>query len=420
MTKLAVVGIGKLGLPIAAYYAAKGAEVVGVDIAEALVAQINGGQSPIGAEPGVDDRLEELVSTGQLRATTSPEEAIASADVVIVTVPLITHGGAPDYRHLDAAVASINAHLGGGALVIFETTLPVGATRERFLPQIREAVPSALVAFSPERVSSGRIWRDLDTYPKLVGGVDEASTTAAAKFYADHLGAEVWSMESAEAAELAKLAETTYRDINIAFANELAVISDGLGVDVTAVIEAANSQPYSHIHRPGIGVGGHCIPHYPHLLQLSTLGSDLAMTSRRLNDAMPSRMVDVLQTMIGPLDGKTVVLLGVAYRPGVPETASSPAFDFRDAAVEQGAVVLVTDPLFTEAELKDMGFTPWDGAAPDAFVLVTDHPEYNQFDFGGYPPAVVIDGRNALDGRQIESAGHRYRGTGRCQAKPVG
>ncbi|NNF63256.1 MAG: nucleotide sugar dehydrogenase [Acidimicrobiia bacterium] len=420
MTKLAVVGIGKLGLPIATYFASKGATVVGVDIDASMVEQLTQGVSPIGEEPGVDENLADLVSSGSFRATTDVGDGVASADVVIITVPLVTHGGEPDYRHLDAAVGSILHHLQEGALVVFETTLPVGVTRQRFLPELRKQVPSALVAFSPERVSSGRIWRDLDTYPKLVGGVDAASTEAAVEFYRTHLDAEVWAMDSAEAAELTKLAETTYRDINIAFANELAIISDDLGVDVTAVIEAANSQPYSHIHRPGIGVGGHCIPHYPHLLQLSTVGSDLAMTSRRLNDAMPTRMVDVLRSEVGPLEGRTVVLLGVAYRPGVPETASSPAFDFRDAAAQQGAVVLAVDPLFTETDLKEFGFSPWDGSPPDAFVLVTDHPEYKEFDFGGYPSTVVIDGRNALDAQQVEAAGHRYRGTGRWQTKPVG
>lgn len=420
MTNLAVVGIGKLGLPIATYFAHKGATVVGVDIADTVVDLVNRGESPIGDEPGVDEHLAELVSSGRFRATIDYEDGIGSADVVIVTVPLITHGGEPDYRHLNSAVGSMLHHLRDTALVIFETTLPVGVTRQRFLPHIRKHVASALVAFSPERVSSGHIWRDLDTYPKLVGGVDEESTAAAVAFYRKYLDAAVWAMDSAEAAELTKLAETTYRDINIAFANELAVISDDLGVDVTAVIDAANSQPYSHIHRPGIGVGGHCIPHYPHLLQQSTVGSDLARESRRVNDDMPERLADVLAAEMGSLAGRTVLLLGVAYRPGVPETASSPAFPFRDACIARGATVMATDPLFSDSELKDFGFTPWDGTPVDAFVLVTDHAEYKQFAFSEYPAAVVLDGRNALDGHAIESAGHRYRGTGRWQAKPVG
>ena len=187
---------------------------------------------------------------------------------------------------MDAAVESIVPGVHAGSLVIFETTLPVGDTRDRYAPRLAEASGLALeetlfVAFSPERLYSGAALRNLATYPKLVGGLGAASTARAAAFYESVLDAEVVAMSSAEAAEFAKLADTTYRDVNIALANEFARYADRIGVDITEVIAAANSQPYSHIHQPGLGVGGHCIPVYPHFLLDRAPGARAGGPSRR-------------------------------------------------------------------------------------------------------------------------------------------
>lgn len=412
MTHLTVVGLGKMGLPAAAYYAHKGATVVGYDIDPIQVEAVNDGVSRIGAEPGVDENLRTLVSLGALRATTSSTEALSAAEVVIVLVPLVTmDDGEPDFGALDHATAALADHLPAGALVIYETTVPVGTTSTRFGTALQGV--GVDVAFSPERVSSGRTWRDLDTYPKLVGGVTPAATERAVGFYESHLDAEVWAMESAEAAEMTKLAETTYRDINIAFANELARFADEWSLNVTEIIRAANSQPYSHIHAPGVGVGGHCIPHYPHLLQASTSGSSLISSSRRINDSMPGYVAESLAHSLGGLPGRNIVILGVAYRAGVPETASSPAFPLRDRLVELGADVVAADPLYADEELIELGFVPWDGKGADAMVLVTAHQAFLDMAWEDYPQMTVVDGRNRLDRTAVEAAGHRYVGVGR-------
>ena len=177
--------------------------------------------------------------------------------------------------------------------MIFETTLPVGDTRNRYVPLLEAASGlvadrDLFVAFSPERLFTGAVFRNLATYPKLVGGIGPASTDRAARFYASVLDAEVVAMSSAEAAELSKLADTTYRDLNIAFANELARYADRIGVDILEVIRAANSQPYSHIHQPGLGVGGHCIPVYPHFL-LSRAPGDGAGRDGEAGQRRPGR-----------------------------------------------------------------------------------------------------------------------------------
>jgi len=412
MTNLAVVGLGKMGLPVACYYAAKGATVVGYDTNESVVERVNAGVSTVGPEPGMDEALEELVTSGSLRATTDPSEAMSATEVVIVLVPLLASGGAPDFTAIDGAVAAIAPHVSPGTLIIFETTVPVGTTRTRFAGELQAEQPAALVAFSPERVYSGRIWSDLERYPKLVGGVDEASMGAATAFYDRFLPVEVRSLGSSEAAEMVKLAETTYRDINIAFANELARFADEWNVNVTDVIAAANSQPFSHIHAPGIGVGGHCIPHYPHLLQYSTSGSELIRASREINEAMPAWVVDRIAEELGGVEGRTVLLRGVAYRGGVKESASSPAFGARDALERLGAVVVAEDPVFSTEELEDLGFVPWHGERADAVVIVTDHAQYQHIQWSGSPRMLVVDGRNCLNPADVTAGGHTYVGVG--------
>jgi UDP-N-acetyl-D-mannosaminuronic acid dehydrogenase len=259
---------------------------------------------------------------------------------------------------------------------------------------LREGVDFHVV-FSPERIFSGRAIADLDKYPKLVGGLSPAGEARGIELYASFLDAEVRGLGSAEAAELSKLAETTYRDINIAFANELARYADTLGIDVLSVIDAANSQPYSHVHRPGIAVGGHCIPVYPRFLLASDADARLPLTAREINERMPAYAAELL----GDVDGKRVLILGVAYRGGVKETAFSGAFALRDALAGRGATVLATDPLFSEDELGGHGFTPWDGAsAVDGAVVQADHAQYATLAASDLPGVTaIVDGRGILD-----------------------
>jgi len=269
---VAVVGAGKMGLPLAAQFATHGWSVIAVDVNPAVVDAINAGQSHVGEEPGLAEMVAEVHAAGRLRATLDAAEASRDADVVVLIVPvMLDEQHQPDYRYMDPAVDSIAPGVHAGLTIIFETTLPIGDTRKRFAPRLERA--SGLVAgrdfhvaFSPERLFSGAVLANLAAYPKLVGGTAPASTDRAAAFYASVLDAEVVAMSSSEAAEFSKLADTTYRDVNIGLANEFARVADLHGIDVTEVIAAANSQPYSHIHMPGIGVGGHCIPVYPHLL----------------------------------------------------------------------------------------------------------------------------------------------------------
>lgn len=413
MQRVSIIGLGKMGLPIAAYIATHGAPVTGIDVDRTVVDAINRGVSTVKGESGLDEAVAEAVALGTLTAHTS-FSAIATSDVVVVLIPLLALNGDPDFSVLDAGVAEIAENLTNDTLVVFETTLPVGATRDRFLPVLRAAADDVKVAFSPERVFSGRVFADLETYPKIVGGVDDGSTAAAVAFYESVLPAEVWAVASSEEAEMVKLAETTYRDLNIAYANELARICDGLGLDVVDVIRGANSQPFSHIHSPGIGVGGHCIPHYPHLLLNAGVPSELISMARTVNDGMPAWAVSKLKDELGGLEGRTILGLGVAYRPGVREHVSSPAFGVRDSLAAEGATFLAVDPLYSDSDLGDLGFAVWDGEiTPDAVVLITPHEEFDVSLLDGMDAALLLDGRNAWDRQAIEGKGTRYVGFGR-------
>lgn len=404
---VAVVGAGKMGLPLAAQFAGHGWSVVAVDVQASVVESINAGRSHVGHEPGVAELVATAHADGRLRATTDGVAAARDADVVVIIVPVAIDAGArPDFAAMDAAVAGIAPGLRPGALVVLETTLPIGTTRSRYVPMLEAA--SGLVAerdlhvaFSPERLFAGAVLRNLASYPKLVGGVGPASTDRAAAFYDATLDAEIVAMSSAEAAEFAKLADTTYRDVNIALANEFALVAERVGVDVREVIAAANSQPYSHIHQPGLGVGGHCIPVYPHLLLSTDADLPLVAASRAINDAQTGRAVERIRASVGDLAGVEVLVLGLTYRDGVRELAFSRGVALVGELRAAGARVFGYDPLLGPDDIRALGAEPYTWAErADAVVVVTQtaDPRWRTLDPAWFPRLrLVIDGRNSLD-----------------------
>lgn len=421
--RVCVVGLGKVGLPLAVYIARRGRPVIGCDANPEVVNMVNGGQCPLSREEGLEDGLREVVAAGQLEASTDTAEGVRGCQAILVIVPaLLTPENQADLSAIQGAAGDVARGLRKGSLVVFETTLPVGATRNCLGPILEDgsglrAGRDFYLAFSPERVSSGRVLQDLATYPKIVGGIDAASTEAAAQFYRQALGAEVIAVSSAETAEFAKLAELTYRDVNIALANELALCGRRAGLDVTEAIAAANTQPYSHIHQPGVGVGGHCLPVNPWFL-ISGLGpAPLARLARQVNDGMAQEASRLLGEELGGLSGRRVLILGLAYRANVKEAYHSPALLLNEALSKAGARVLVHDPLFSPAEMEAWGVKAASLEPPprvDAIVLQAYHDEYRSLDLGAFQGCrVVLDGRNALSREAVEGNGMRYLGIGR-------
>ena len=420
-----MVGLGHIGLPLAVQYASRGHEVVGCDIDARIVDAVNRGESPHDDEPALLERVPQLVAAGRLRATIDDADGVRGADAVVVIVPVVVDDQRRiDFGPIDAATRDLARGLRPGTLVVYETTLPVGTTRERFGPMLEQGSGLQLerdlfLAFSPERVLVGRVLLDLQRYPKIVGGTSEEATRRTVEFYQAVLepGTEIRAMASAEAAEMTKLAETTYRDVNIALANEYATYAARHGIDVTEVIDAANSQPYSHIHQPGVGVGGHCIPVYPHFLFNADADLQLPPLARRINDGMSRWTVELVRDRIGPLDGVPVLVLGIVYRADVREDAFSSAFRLRDELLAAGARVYGHDPYLDAAHLRAQGFEPWEPSRPEPVrvaVLQAAHEAYRALQPGTIPGLeLLVDGRNALERDRWERAGVSYAGIGR-------
>jgi UDP-N-acetyl-D-glucosamine dehydrogenase len=428
--RIAVFGMGKIGLPLAVQYTRKGHEVVGVDVHEGVVAQVNAATEPFPGEAHLAEYLAAAVAEGRLTATTDAGGAVASADAIVVAVPLYVDEEAnPDFSAIDAVTGVVGDHVRPGALVSFETTLPVGTTRDRIAPEITRRSGFRVgedihLVFSPERVLTGRVFEDLRRYPKLVGGVSDGSEAAGQAFYEAVLDFDerqdlprpngVWRMGSSEAAEMAKLAETTYRDVNIALANQFALFAQRSGLDVHAVIEACNSQPFSHIHTPGVAVGGHCIPVYPRLYLWGDPEATVVRAAREANAAMPAEVAALADREAGGLHGKTVLILGAAYRGGVKETAFSGVFPLRDALEGLGARVVVHDPLYSDKELLAIDLTAAHQGEPAEVVIVqADHEEYRSWSDAAVPGVrTVVDGRGLLDASRWPSTTFAMLGRG--------
>ncbi|TYL37520.1 nucleotide sugar dehydrogenase [Natronococcus pandeyae] len=407
---VAVYGLGKMGLPLASVYAETTGNVTGVDIDPTVVERLNDGESHVVGEPGLGDLVADQVERGRLGATTDGSAAAEDARIHVIIVPtLLSEDHEPDLTTVEAVVEDIAAGLSPGDLVVAESTLPPGSCRDVLLPHLLQESDLERgefgLAFCPERTKSGRALQDIrGAYPKVVGGVDAESTRAAEIVYDELSSNEIHTVSDATTAEAVKVFEGVYRDVNIALANELGRLADELEISVREAIDTANGLSVCQLHEPGPGVGGHCIPYYPHFL-LSRLEEPMPVmqTARDLNDRMPSVVVDRLADELAAtgtdLVDASVVVLGVTYRPGVEETRASPALGVIDALSVAGADVAAVDPLVDPADygarpvsLEELPDESFDGA-----IVVTPHEEFDGIPWERLEPMVVVDGRDALD-----------------------
>ena len=375
-------------------------------------------------EPGLDYLVYHAHKQKTLTATTNTKKAVGESDIIVVIVPvLLDEHNLIDYQWIDLAVENIAKGLQKGSLIIFETTLPPGDTRNRFGKKIEEISGLKMgkdfdLAYSPERVYSNRIIQDLKEYPKVVGGLNEASLKRAIEFYKKALQCDIIPVSSLETAEFSKVAECVYRDVNIALANELAIFAEKTGVSITEVIQASNSQPFSHLHSPGIGVGGHCIPIYPYFFICKGIAPGITTLSRQINDGMATFALKKLENKLGSLKNKQVLILGLSYRENVKETTKSTALAIIDLLQQAEAKVYVHDPFFTDNEIKDFNVLPFSFQEKlmgniDAIILQAYHDEYKTLDLQPFSRCqAVLDGRNRLDRQAVEALGMEYIGIG--------
>ncbi|MFC6718261.1 nucleotide sugar dehydrogenase [Natrialbaceae archaeon GCM10025810] len=420
---VAVYGLGKMGLPLAAVYADTTGNVTGVDVDPSVVETVEDGGCHVVGEPGLADLVAEQVDRGRLEATTDGVDAASRASIHVVIVPtLIDDDGSPNLTTVESVIDDIAAGLAPGDLVIAESTLPPGSCRDVLAPHLEAEsgleVGEFGLAFCPERTSSGTALRDIrGRYPKVVGGIDDESSRAAALVYDKLSSNEIRVVSDATTAEAVKVFEGVYRDVNIALANELGTLADELGISVREAFETANDLPMCQLHDPGPGVGGHCIPYYPHFL-LDWLETELPLTrrARTVNEGMPALTVDRLERALedagedADLSEANVVVLGVTYRPGVAETRASPAVGVIEALADRGATVHAVDPLVDPAEYGarplEVDDLPERSTDFDAAVVVTPHEEFDRIAWADLDPMIVVDGRDAFEAA-LEGTDHR-------------
>jgi len=430
--KVAVVGLGYVGVPVAAAVATTGAQVVGIDVDPKKVDAINAGRNPLrGREPGLPELLRSARVRRRLRATTDVSAA-SQADVVVVAVetPIdpVTHD--PVYRALKSALTSLGPHLKKGALVSIESTLAPGTMEKVVRPTLERASgKKAGVDFHlvhcPERVTAGKLLYNLTNLHRVLGVQDARAARRAQAFYRRFVKGEL-HVTDWTTAEVAKTAENAYWDVQIAFANEVALLSEELGVDAYRVRELVNTCPYRAMLLPGAGVGGHCIPKDPWLLVSSALQTkpELIPTARAVNDFMPRRMAQLVQEALAasgrPIKGARVAVLGFAYREGTEDARNTPAIPFIRELRRRGADVVIHDPYAR----SERGYTvtrdlkaATEGV--DCLAIVTAHDAYRRMDLRDLGRRmrrrVLVDGRNVFAGPEVVRAGFVYRGIGKGQ-----
>ncbi|UCC26808.1 MAG: nucleotide sugar dehydrogenase [Gemmatimonadales bacterium] len=387
---LGVIGMGYVGLPLAVEAAQAGLKVIGLDVSPDVVSRVQRGVSHVGDVPS--DRVASLVEEGTLRATLDVAE-LTECDAISICVPTpLSKTRDPDVSYIVAASRAVASTLRKGQLVSLESTTYPGTTREILLPVLEDTGLTAgedfFLCFSPERVDPGNSTWHTGNTPKVVGGVTPACTEVASAFYSRFIE-EVVAVSSAEAAELTKILENTFRSINIGLANETALIADRLGVDVWEVIDAAATKPFGFMRFvPGPGLGGHCIPVDPHYLswKMRTMNyrTRFIELASEINGAMPRFILEKARQSLNSagrsVRGSRVLVLGVAYKPDVDDLRESPALDILELLEVDGAEVAFHDPLIREIPEGEPGggrvsvelTEEWVGWA-DLVLLVTDH-----------------------------------------------
>jgi len=412
--KICVLGLGYIGLPTASTFATQGVRVVGVDVNPQVVETLQNGGLHI-HEPGLRTLVQAALKSGNLSISADAEEA----DAFIIAVPTpFKEGKQADLAYVISASEAIVPHLRSGNLVVLESTSPPRTTIDVVSPILEKSGLKAgddfHLAYSPERVLPGQILRELIDNARVIGGIDQASSDAGRDLYATFVRGEI-ICTTATTAEMVKLMENTYRDVNIAIANEFSRLAARFGVDVWEAIELANRHPRVGILRPGPGVGGHCISVDPwFLVEAAPDITPLIATSRKVNDDQPQIVVDLLHKALGGLTGKRVALMGLAYKPDVDDLRESPAMDIAYRLVELGAEVVAYEPYKLDAEFPgimmaqtlDEALTEADGLA-----LLVAHTPLRALvpkDVAAKTQArVAIDAVNGWDPEAWEQVGFR-------------
>jgi UDP-N-acetyl-D-glucosamine dehydrogenase len=417
MSRVVVVGQGYVGLPLAMRAVDAGYEVIGYEIDDGRVKRLLAAETYVEDVPS--EQLAAALATGRYLPTVDPASC-AGFDVAVITVPTPLHEGAPDLSYIESAAATLAGHLRPGATVILESTTYPGTTEEMVAPLLEDG--SGLVAgadfflgYSPERIDPGNPDWNLANTPKVVSGIDQGSLAAVQGFY-DRIVERTVPVSGCKEAELTKLLENTFRHVNIALVNELAMFAGDLGIDVWEAIDAASSKPFGFLRfTPGPGVGGHCLPIDPSYLswrvrRITGQPFRFVELANDVNDHMPDyvvrRLVVALNRCRRAVNGSRILLLGLAYKRNTGDDRESPAVVVAERLLTLGAEVRVVDPHVSrdhvDGNVERVELTPDELAAADAVVLLTDHDAFDLAMVGEHARYVLDTRRRLAPGENVE------------------
>ncbi len=415
--EIAVIGLGYIGLPTAIMFANSGYRVIGYEIREDVVEKINSGKAHI-VEPEIDELLSKAVKSGNLRATSNPEE-IVGKDVYIICVQTpLRKDNAPDMTYLESAVRTVARVMKRDSLVVIESTVPPMTTIKmaRLIEELTgfKAGTDFHMVHAPERVMPGRIFKELVYNSRIFGGITPESAERAEKLYRAFVKGQTFKTSST-VSEVVKLMENTFRDVNIALANEFAFLAHQYGINVFEAIELANTHPRVRIHVPSIGVGGHCLPKDPHLLVWPAKEDfGLIKLARDINDSMPLFTKDLLFSALNELnvqpEDAVIAVLGLTYKGDSDDTRNSPALKFIEAIGEDVKEVRTYDPYVAGTSKSPEEAV--EGA--DAVIIATDHSTFRSLDWERLGSLmrtrILVDGKHVI---RTPPRGFLFKGVGR-------
>jgi len=434
--KIGVIGIGRIGLPTALCIANSGLETIGIDINEKLVNMVNSKDYPLKDEPEFDKIFENVISQKKLSATTDITEAIPKCDVVILSLPTpMNNQNVPDYTALLTVGKSLNELLSDGQIVIVESTVEPGFVENELLELIegpQKSLKSGVdfhLAVCPETANPGEIMKDFQKLPRLVGSIEERISPIVSELYTYVFGVELIQMPNCKTANAVKLTTNVFRDINIAFVNELALLFEKLGIDTHTVIDAAKRKYNFQPHFPGPGVGGPCLPvnSYQYLNSAKKIDDNflqIVQAARKINETMPHHVINLLISAFEQseknLDNSTVAILGVSYKPNVHDIQIAPSEQIIKLLNQKNVKLKIFDPYFiSETVFEEKLKNSIDDAinASDAIVIVTGHKEFDNLDLEKISKSmnkpILIDCTGKINPLQAKSKGIIFRGIGR-------
>ena len=433
--KVGIVGIGRIGLPTALCFANSGFETIGIDINAELVNMVNSGDYPLKDEPEFDKIFEAVMHQKKLVATTNISKAVLECDIILLSLPTpIDDQNIPDYTALLLVGKSLNKVLSNGQIVIVESTVEPGFIENELLQTIEgpdRTLKSGIdfhLAACPEIANPGEIMKDFKNLPRLVGSIDEKISSIVSQIYTHVFGVELILMPNCKTANAVKLTTNAFRDINIAFVNELALLFEKLGIDTYTVIDAAKRKYNFQPHFPGAGVGGPCLPtnSYQYLNSSKKIDNNflkIIKEARKINENMPNHVVNLLSNALSEsntsLNNSTIALLGVSYKPNIHDVQIAPSKEIIKILKEKNAKIKIFDPYFTtqvfglntEKSISDAL------SESDAAILITGHKEFQNLDLKKFSNTmknpILVDCTGLVNPHDAKENGIIFRGIGR-------